>query len=122
MQTAACALRGSPSGGPVRSSASVDAAAGLAAPASGFTSPFGACLRGRSILKVMAVEVQYSSNPYKYLAEERGGGERMFNTPGAGKNRNKLTEQTANCKLDATGKQILGSEELWRQHPATYLR
>lgn len=71
MHTAACALRGSPSGGPVRSSASVDAAAGLAAPVSGFTSPLGACLRGRSILKVMAVEVQYSSNPYKYLAEER---------------------------------------------------
>lgn len=55
----------------MRSSGLADAAAGLAAAASGLASPLGACLRGRSILKVMAVEVQYSSNPYKYLAEKR---------------------------------------------------
>lgn len=37
---------------------------------SGFTSPLGPCFKGRSILKVMAVEVQYSSNPYKYLDDK----------------------------------------------------
>lgn len=38
---------------------------------SDFTSPLALCFKGRSILKVMAVEVQYSSNPYKYLNEKR---------------------------------------------------
>lgn len=46
-----------------------DAAAPPASP-SDFTSPLALCFKGRSILKVMAVEVQYSSNPYKYLKEK----------------------------------------------------
>lgn len=102
LQTAACALRGSPSAWSVRSSGSADTAAGLAAPASGFASPLGACLRGRSILKVMAVEVQYSSNPYKYLAEERRQEKSVQHSCLQWCERLKLHPygRSANCKLD----------------------
>lgn len=70
LQTAACALQGSPSSRPVWSSELEDVAAVPPAPPSGFASLLGPCFKGRSILKVMAVEVQYSSNPYKYLVDE----------------------------------------------------
>lgn len=57
------------SSGAACSSELEDVAAPPASP-SVLASPLALCFRGRSILKVMAVEVQYSSNPYKYLNEK----------------------------------------------------
>lgn len=69
LQTTDGALLGSPSVWAFCSSELADAGAVPPASPSDFTSPLGTCFKGRSILKVMAVEVQYSSNPYRYLHE-----------------------------------------------------
>lgn len=58
-----------------------DVAAPPASP-SDLTSPLALCFKGRSILKVMAVEVQYSSNPYKYLREKTFRSLLLINTDG----------------------------------------
>lgn len=66
MPTTEC-VEGSASSGDVCSSELGDLAAIPPSSPSDFTSPLGPCFKGRSILKVMEVDVQYSSNPYKYL-------------------------------------------------------
>ena len=69
MQSAAGALAGPVSSRVACSPEPEDVAARPASP-SAFTPPLALCFKGRSILKVMAVEVQYSSKPYKYLHEK----------------------------------------------------
>lgn len=70
LQTMGCASQVSPSIWAFCSSELDDGGAVPPVSSSDFTSPLGPCFKGRSILNVMAVEVQYSSNPYKYLQDE----------------------------------------------------
>lgn len=70
MQTTDGVPQGSPSTWSFGSSKLEEVTGAPLASPSDFTSPLGACFKGRSILKVMAVEVQYSSNPLRYLRDQ----------------------------------------------------
>ncbi|TNN62674.1 hypothetical protein EYF80_027115 [Liparis tanakae] len=70
-QTRDCVLQGSPSTGTFCSSELEEVTGAPPAWPSDFTSTLGACFKGRSIRKVMAVEVQYSSNPLRCKSFEQ---------------------------------------------------